>query len=158
MFLLYYRHILFDVPKVLKMSPHFQRWWDKCPLIFRGDGTNVPSFLNPRQNTAHNLTSTWCSLNHCVTGKLTLLPNQQCRLNVWQLYSIYRYPSQGLEEGVCLFIWGWGDLINKNMRLHCHTTPEFQIWENNMISNILQGETTCKRIQCVATTWGIAPS
>ena len=64
------------------------RFW-KCPLIFRGDRTNVPSFLNPRQNTAHNLTSTWCSLNHCVTGKLTLLPNQQCRLNVWLLYSIY---------------------------------------------------------------------
>jgi len=20
--------------KVLKLSPHFQRWWDKCPIIF----------------------------------------------------------------------------------------------------------------------------
>ena len=38
--LLYYQHINFDVSKVLKMSPHLQRWWDKCPLIF-----------NPRQNT-----------------------------------------------------------------------------------------------------------
>jgi len=38
--LIYYRHINFVVPKVLK-----------CPLIFKGDGTSVPSFLNPRQNT-----------------------------------------------------------------------------------------------------------
>jgi len=34
LFLEYYRHINFDVPKVLKMSPYFQRWWDKFPLIF----------------------------------------------------------------------------------------------------------------------------
>mgnify|MGYP007133207991 FL=1 len=27
------------------------RFW-KCPLLFKGDGTNVPSFFNPRQNTA----------------------------------------------------------------------------------------------------------
>ena len=32
-------NLFFDVliildPKVLKMSPHFQRWLDKCPLIF----------------------------------------------------------------------------------------------------------------------------
>ena len=33
-FLSYYRYINVDVPKVLKMSPHFQRWLDKCPLIF----------------------------------------------------------------------------------------------------------------------------
>ena len=60
-FLLYYRYINVDVPKVLKMSPHFQRWWNKCPsfsevmgqmsLIFRGDGINVPLFFNPWQNT-----------------------------------------------------------------------------------------------------------
>ena len=24
-----------DVPKVLKMSPHFQKWWDKFPLIWK---------------------------------------------------------------------------------------------------------------------------
>ena len=28
------------------------RFW-KCPLIFRGDRTNVPSFLNPWQNTEY---------------------------------------------------------------------------------------------------------
>ena len=39
-FLLYYRYMSL-------------RFW-KCPLIFRGDGTNVPSFLNPWQNTASN--------------------------------------------------------------------------------------------------------
>ena len=34
MFILFYRHKNVDVPKVLKISPHFQRWWDKCPLIY----------------------------------------------------------------------------------------------------------------------------
>jgi len=37
-FLLYYRHINFDVPKVMKMSPQVM-------------GQMSPPFLNPRQNT-----------------------------------------------------------------------------------------------------------
>ena len=50
---LYYRHINFDVPKVLKLSPHFQRWtW-----------TNSLSFFNPRQNTAlYNALAVHCNL------------------------------------------------------------------------------------------------
>jgi len=31
----FYNSINFDVPKVLKMSPHIQRLWDKCPLILK---------------------------------------------------------------------------------------------------------------------------
>ena len=69
-FLLYYRYINTDVPNVSKMSPPFQRLRDKCPLIFRGYGTNVPSFLNLWQNTGYSLIRIQ---NHGVTWLLIVI-------------------------------------------------------------------------------------